>query len=148
MTFHETMLHDHEQLDGMLGAMLDAAAAGDREELSRRWDAFELVLLAHMNGEEVFMLPALAKHDAKRAAAIQTDHAAIRELLAAIAIGLDLHMVNEERIRALRQRLDTHARGEEVDFYRWADETLPETTLASVRRRIGAQLKATAARAV
>lgn len=146
MTFHETMLQDHERLDALLGAMIEAAHEDDPEGLGRKWDVFEATLLAHMNGEEMFMLPALAKHDPVRSRTIWDDHVAIRELIATIAVGLDLHIVNEERMRTLKRRLNEHARSEEVDFYRWADEALPTTTLESMRRRIGDRIKAAAAK--
>ena len=137
MAFHETMLQDHERIDALLGSMIEAAHNDDPDGLGRRWDLFEAMLLAHMNGEELFLLPALEKHDPKRATEIRADHAKIRELLATIAIELDLHMVNEQQMRALKRHLDAHARAEEADFYRWAEEALPQSTLASVVRRIG-----------
>lgn len=128
-------------MDAMLESIIDAAHAGDREELGRRWDKFEAVILAHIDGEEMFMLPALAQHDPVRARAIHADHQRLRELLARVAIGLDLHVVKEEHMLELRRGLEEHARSEEVDFYRWADETLPPSTLASIRRRLQKRLK-------
>ena len=141
MSFHEAMLQDHLKLDTMLESLIDAARAGDRDELGRRWDIFESVLLAHVDAEEMFMLPALARHDPARAKAIHDEHAKIREVLATAALALDLHTMKEEHLVELRVKIEEHARSEEVDFYRWADEALPQTTLASIRRRLEKQLR-------
>lgn len=139
MSFHDTMLTDHERIMDKLRAMIECAYHDDREEVALKWDAFEVMLLGHMDFEEMFLLPGLERHDAHASKRIRDEHAAIRDLLARIGLGLDLHMVRDEDMRALADRLDAHAKMEEVHFYRWADETLPQSTLKSLRRRLGAR---------
>jgi len=136
MAVHDTMLHDHARIEQLLDEVLAAANADDREALGVKWLRLEALLLAHLDTEELYMVPGLARHDATRAAQILADHALIREVLAKVGIGLDLHAVRAAHLQELSTRVREHAAREEVDFYRWADEALPETAREAIRARV------------
>lgn len=136
MAVHDTMLHDHSRIEQLLDEVLEAANADDRDRLRKQWLRLEAVLLAHFDTEELYMIPGLSKHDPARAAQILEDHARIRDVIGKVGVGLELHAVRAAHLAELSRRVREHARDEEVDFYRWADEALPESTRAAVRARV------------
>lgn len=136
MAVHDTMLHDHSRIEQLLDEVLEAASADEREALRKRWARLETVLLAHLDTEELYLIPGLARHDAARAEKILEEHARIREVIGQVGLGLELHAVRAAHLQELSTRVREHAKNEEVDFYRWADEALPESTRAAVKERI------------
>jgi hypothetical protein len=134
--FQELLPRDHQRIDAMLTSILELVHVDRRPQLAEQWSAFEDAVLAHLDAEEMFMLPELSHHDPVRAGEIHDQHLTIRRLLAEVGIGIDLHVVREAQLERLASFLREHATSEERDFYRWADETLPQPALASVLRRL------------
>ncbi len=137
-TFRNLLSQDHQRLDAMLENVLELVHVDVRPQLNERWAAYEDGILAHLDAEEMFLLPGLKAHDPACAARISEDHAKIRELLAEIGVGLDLHIVREDQVRELALFLRAHAKMEEVPLYTWADTNLPTGRLASLMRRLNA----------
>ncbi len=118
----------------MLASILELVHVNLHPELDEHWTVFEDGVLAHLDAEEMFILPELSRHDSPRANQIRAEHAAIRALLAEIGIGLELHLVREEQMQELATFLRRHAAAEEVDFYKWADKELPQGSLQRLVR--------------
>ena len=135
-TFRDLLMHDHERLDGQLQAILELGCIDDTPDLDRAWGAFEDGLLAHLDGEEMFLLPTLARDDPATATRIRDEHAELRSHVAEIGIGLELHNVREERLRVLAAQLRAHAKMEEAPLYGWADTALPPSHFTSLVRRL------------
>ena len=127
---------DHARLDAMLASILELVHVDLRPQLDEHWTVYEDGVLAHLDAEEMFMLPELARHDAPRANEIRTEHATIRALLAEIGVGIELHVVREDQMQELATFLRRHAEAEERDFYKWADKELPESLLQGLVRRL------------
>ena len=120
----------------MLEGVLELVHVDIRPELNERWAAYEDGILAHLDAEEMFLLPGLKAHDPVCAARISEEHAKIRELLAEVGVGLDLHIVREDQVRELARFLRDHAKMEEVPLYTWADTNLPSDRRTSLLRRL------------
>jgi hypothetical protein len=134
-TFRDLLVHDHERLDSMLTSILELVHVDVPQNLDDPWTSFEDSLLSHLDAEEMFLLPGLAKHDVLGADRIRNEHAKIRELLAEVGVGIELHMVREEQMVELARFLRTHASMEERLLYVWADTALPRGYFASILRR-------------
>jgi hypothetical protein len=135
-SFQELLARDHQRIDAMLSSILELVQVDRRPQLAEQWGAFEDAMLAHLDAEEMFMLPELSNHDPARAGEIRGEHVTIRRLLAEVGIGIDLHVVRASQLDYLAAFLRKHAASEEQDFYRWADQALPEPVLASMFRRL------------
>ncbi len=134
--FRDLLPRDHARLDAMLASILELVHVDLRPELAEHWAVYEDGVLAHLDAEEMFMLPELARHDAPRANEIRTEHATIRALLAEVGVGIELHVVREDRMQELATFLRRHAEAEEREFYKWADKELPEGSLQGLVRRL------------
>jgi hypothetical protein len=117
---------DHARLDAMLASILELVHVDLPPQLSARWALYEDGLLAHLDAEEMYLLPELSRHDARRAAVIRAEHATLRAHLAEVGVGLELHIVREDQMQRLAAFLRRHAQAEEADVYRWADGNLDE----------------------
>ncbi len=138
--FRDLLVDDHERLDVMLASILELARGDSQAELIGVWGVYEDALLAHLDAEEMFLLPGLVEHDPVLGAGIGEDHAKIRSFLADVGVGLELHIVREERMLELARFLRAHAKLEEQPLYLWANQALPEGYFASVSRRLVKQL--------
>lgn len=136
--FRDLLTHDHARLDAMLTSILEVARAGVQPKLDEQWAAYEDSVLAHIDAEEMFLLPGLAVHEPRLASRIRDEHTKFRSLLAEVGIGLELHIVRENQILELTRSLREHAQMEEHLLYVWADTTLPTGRFASVARRLRA----------
>lgn len=143
--FRDLLVHDHARLDSMLGALLECVRADAQPEMERAWSDYEESLLAHLDAEEMFLLPGLAAHDPGLASSIRDEHAVIRSTLAEVGVGLELHIVRDEHMRELARFLRAHARIEEASLYLWAGASLTASHLSSVRRRLRATWSGTVA---
>ena len=110
----------------MLASILELVHVDLPPQLAARWTLYEDGLLAHLDAEEMYLLPELSRHDAARADVIRAEHATIRALLAEVGVGLELHIVREDQMQRLAAFLRRHAEAEEADVYTWADENLEE----------------------
>ena len=81
-TKKKTALHPlrghHTRLIGLFQDLLSEARKDDRSGLREMWTRFEAGLLAHINAEELELLPLYGKGHAAAAAAILEDHAFFR----------------------------------------------------------------------
>jgi len=136
LNFRDLLSHDHQRLDALLQSVLELTHANVWPELGEQWIAYEGSLLSHLDAEETFLLPGLAKHDDALAARIGDEHTKIRALLTEIGVGLQLHILREERMLELASFLREHAKMEEKPLYTWADAALSPSTLVMVARRL------------
>jgi hypothetical protein len=97
------LLHaHHERLDRLFHQLLEAYAGGN-------------------GGEETCLLPALARVSAGEAAALRTEHDAIRERVATLGVGVDLHVVKDDVVADPIAQLRGHAAREDLLAYHIAD---------------------------
>lgn len=136
--FRDLLTRDHARLDAMLASVMDLARVNVQPSLDQQWAAYEESLLAHMDAEELFLLPGLAAHEPRIAARIREEHAKFRSLLADVGVGLELHIASEDQMLELARRLRAHAQMEEQSLYAWADAELPKAHFSSVLHRLRA----------
>ena len=121
---HDHFLADHQRLDELFARLLGAFEADDRELVASSWTELEAGLLAHLEAEEKFLVPALARTSERDARAILHEHRHIRGRLADLGAGVDLHIVRLDAARAFIDELRAHAAHEEALMYRWGDQYL------------------------
>ena len=129
------MIESHEHLNTLFSQLLDALAANapDAREL---WTKLDHELLAHMEAEERFVLPAFARIDREEALALLREHGRIREQLLELGVAVDLHCIRLEQSRAFIETLRAHAGREDNLLYRWADTRLDARLGEATRRHI------------
>ena len=115
---------DHEELEDLFGALLDAFEANDRQGVALLWTEFDVRLTQHLAAEERFVLPQLFVSCPRDARTIMEEHRHIRSRLSELRFGVDLHTVRLETARGFVDELRAHARHEDGVLYRWAEEHL------------------------
>jgi len=132
------MTESHAHLDTLFSRLLEAleANAPDAREL---WTELDHDLLAHMEAEERFVLPAFARIDREEAVALLREHGRIREQLLELGVAVDLHCIRLEQSRAFIETLRAHAGREDRLLYRWADTRLDASLSDATRRHVGAR---------
>jgi hypothetical protein len=131
-SIREHLLADHRALEQALERMVAAFEMNDRERIQRAYSAFEPRLLAHMDAEERYILPALLRVDEAEARAILDEHAHIRGRLMELGMGIDLRLVRLDMARDFQDELKAHAEREDALLYRWADQHLEAPDRASL----------------
>jgi len=129
------MTSDHDRLAGVYDRLLDALEA-NAPDVRTLWTELDHGLLAHLEAEERFVLPAFAKVDRDEAVALLREHGKIREQLLELGIAVDLHFIRLEQSRAFIDALRSHAAREDRLLYRWADERLDRALAEATRRHI------------
>ena len=137
----DRFLADHRRLEELLDRLVNAFEANDREEIQRLWTDLESSLLAHIEAEEKFLIPALLRSREHEARALLRDHENIRTRLCQLGAGIDLHIVRSETARALAEDLRSHARYED-SIYQWADTELRGAERTSLLAAIARSVRA------
>ncbi|MCX5747123.1 MAG: hemerythrin domain-containing protein [Proteobacteria bacterium] len=127
------LTHNHTRLETQFQSLLEAMAAG-APEARELWGALDHELLAHMEAEERYVLPAFAKVDHDEAKQLLREHGLLREQLLELGVAVDLHAIRFERSREFINRLRAHAAREDRLLYRWADLKLSADLATATRR--------------
>lgn len=127
---------DHAAIDAMLCELADEVRAEDRTIAPGTWDRIEGAVLAHMNVEEMFIIPLLAVEDAEAAEGLLRAHADIRHRLGELGLAFDLHTVRADAIDDFCTRLRTHGAQEAELVYPLAERRLPVSTVRSLLLRL------------
>jgi hemerythrin-like domain-containing protein len=122
-----TLIRDHERLDQLFDALVQALRADARDDALRLWAAFDDGLCRHMALEERHLLRAFAIVDPREAAELLKEHDEIRAKLAELGIGVELHQIGVDVVSTFVEQLRQHARREDALAYRWAERLPPET---------------------
>jgi hypothetical protein len=132
------LVDDHARMDRALDDIVALAKKDDLDGLRRRWPPFEESLLAHLEAEEVFLLPAIPGALGPEGDALLVEHAKFRAAVAEIGIGIDLHTTRADRIEDLARALRAHVAGEEHTLYPQARDGVLPSVLTAARRRLRA----------
>lgn len=129
---HVWLKQDHERLDRLFQALLDAVEAGDQPTVSLVWADFERGLLAHLDAEETHLFPLLQADHPETIASLCLEHANIRHLLAELGISADLHTLRQDVAEQLVELLRAHAELEDQTLYPWAERAASADSKRSV----------------
>ncbi len=127
---------DHQRLEALFDAIVKESACDEPLELRDAWRTFERQLLAHLNAEEVHVLPVFGKSNPTAARDILAEHARVRGRLVELAIDLDLHCLTFDTVSAFVGELRSHAAREELLLYPWAARQLGNVVGAHLRRAL------------
>jgi hemerythrin-like domain-containing protein len=136
LDLRESFRAQHAKLDGQLEDMLSLVRGDDREAMRTCWARFEEALLAHLNLEEMHLLPLVARAEPEQARRIREEHEKIRTRLGEIGLALDLHTARAEQVETLAAFLRAHAAFEDSGLYTWAERELPAQTRGHLLRRL------------
>jgi hemerythrin-like domain-containing protein len=123
----DAFLADHEMLNALLGKLLAALEADDHEAAARMWTECESALSAHLQVEETYLIPALARVCTRDARVLVQEHRHIRTRLAELGNGIDRHVARSDTVRDFIDELRAHAQSEDRLLYKWADDWLEES---------------------
>lgn len=129
---------DHQELDQLFDALLNALQADAREDALRLWSAFDDGLCRHMALEEKELFPLLAQHDAREVEGLMKEHDEIRVKLADLGLGVDLHEIRVQTVSDFIEQLRRHANRENALAYRWAQQSVPAPQQDAVRSALAA----------
>ncbi len=117
MPIRDRFLADHRRLETLLEQLLAAFEANDREVIAKLWTEFDSGLLAHLEAEETYLIPALFWICERDARVLVQEHRHIRTRLAELGVGIDLHVVRLSAARDFVDELRAHARTEDRLLY-------------------------------
>lgn len=127
---------DHERMADSLARLVDFAKAQDDSLVRDEWDALESRVLAHLDAEEMYLLPGFQHDRPVEAATIQDRHALIRKLLGEIGIAVDLHLLRPEKVTEFRDLLLSHVDEERRSLYAWANASVDPHSLRALLGRL------------
>jgi hypothetical protein len=122
----QRLRREHERLALMLDDLVERFAEGNQRDVGTAWGDFEQALLAHLDFEDRFILPAFAGVDAVETQGLRDEHLRLRKLFAELGVGVDLHLVRLELVRQFAGRLREHSHREDLLLYRWVDGELAQ----------------------
>lgn len=120
----ETLGHDHQQLEELLVKLSEDTDSCDPRLLQETWGKFESCLTRHLRKEEQELLPLFMASHPNEVRSTLSEHQRIRELVAELGVGVDLHTVRKEALLALVCELREHAQAEDRSLYGWLGEGL------------------------
>ena len=126
MDLHTTLKHDHARLERLFEALSNAVESADQPTLAGMWDEFESSLLAHLELEERYLLPAVEAQHPSAAEMLIGEHKEIRKRVAELGVRTDLHLLRKEVADELIELLRNHAGWEDRTLYPWAERALSE----------------------
>ena len=122
----DLMRDEHARLERSFSELLERAYEDDLEALRASFRELERELRAHLELEEVSLLPAFERKDPREAERIRLEHELIRAQLDQLGVALDLKAVRAQAVRELVAMLRRHAQRETAVMYAWADTALAE----------------------
>jgi uncharacterized protein (TIGR02284 family) len=128
---------EHLIVAASLGRLSDFVAADDPALAREEWDALEDLVLAHLDAEEMFLLPAYERAAASEADAIREGHTRIRRMLGDLAVAIELHTLRVESVSTLREVLMSHIDLENRTLYPWARTHGDTSSMGALLRRAG-----------
>jgi hypothetical protein len=142
------LLDDHRQLETFIQDVAGACEAGDVPTLRAAWSRFDTELRRHMDWEEMWLFPRFAVDQPDQARRIADEHEDLRNRLLDLGLRIDTQCARADDIDAFLDALRSHAAGENVWLYAWADRTVPagerRDLLARLRDRVSSRLHGSA----
>lgn len=129
----QSLLEEHGQLDRLLDRLLNASDGIDSAVLQRTWTEFESRLARHLEHEETHLFPKAEKRQPATVARLRREHAEIRNLVATLGVGADLHTLRRAAAEALVRLLREHANYEERTLYPLVGDRLAPIDERAVR---------------
>jgi hypothetical protein len=137
----EHLLADHRSLEQQIDQLVTACEANDQARMEALWTDFETRLTAHLEMEELHIVPLLLERHRRAGRAIIEEHKHIRRRLDELGTAVDLHHLRLEALRRFLDELRAHAKTEDSLMYQWADEQLAESEKTSLLSDLGEALR-------
>ena len=132
------LLADHAQISALIERLLMRVRANEETEALRVWQGLEPALLAHLDAEEAYVLPALDDTEHAECGRIRDEHAQIRRTVGELGMALELHTARAEPIVAFCAFLGAHAEREDSLLYPSAERHMPVVVARSLVSRLRA----------
>ena len=116
---------DHDELEALARGLIQSIEEGDREDVAAAITVMQTRVREHLDGEEATLLTGYARYAPEDAKQLLREHAEIRHLLAELDVGIDLHLVRADAIKAFLGALQDHAARENAGLYCWAARAAP-----------------------
>lgn len=111
---------DHDDLVALAESVVKGIAEGDREDVGATIGIMQSRVLEHLDGEERSLFAGYARYAPEDAKELLREHENIRQALAAFDVGVDLHLVRADAVKAFLVALQAHAARENAGLYCWA----------------------------
>jgi hypothetical protein len=126
---------DHRHIDELFDDLRVRMRCNDNVESLAAWQRAEDALLAHMNVEEMFVVPLIEDRERADAGKIRCEHAEIRRALGELGMAFELHTARYEEVEPFLEKVHEHAAREEA-LYAYAERDLPASTTRSIVGRL------------
>jgi Hemerythrin HHE cation binding domain len=126
------LLAGDARADELLERLLAHIRVGEDLDALVAWRTLVPTLLAHLDTEEMYVLPAFEGEDRVECERLHADHADIRRALGEIGIAFDLHTARAGPIESLRAILSAHSLREDGILYPYAERRLPVATVKAL----------------
>jgi iron-sulfur cluster repair protein YtfE (RIC family) len=123
---HHSLHADHADLRKLVEQLRDAVESTEPRVIQQAWTELESRLLAHLEGEERYLLPPLEETHRADVVRLRKEHDRIRAALSTLGVQADLHALRKTAADALLSELTAHAAREDETLYRWAESEVSE----------------------
>jgi hypothetical protein len=137
----EHLLADHRNLEKQIDQLVRACEANDQPRMEALWNDFETRLVAHLETEELHLVPLLLERERRAGSAIIEEHKHVRRRLAELGTAVDLHQLRLDALQRFLDELRAHAKTEDSLMYQWADEQLAESAKSSLVKDLAELLR-------
>jgi hemerythrin-like domain-containing protein len=121
-------MRDHERLSGLLVRLRAATEANERDDMLALWNELDVGLNTHLEVEEKYLFPTLARIDPAAERSLRTQHESIRKKLLDLGMRVELHTVRLDATEEFLNELAAHAMAEDQILYRFADENVDDAS--------------------
>lgn len=122
LPLRELSLAEHDRLERLFDAVIDACRPGCTAALPACWSDLDRALNAHMALEEREVIPAFAIAHPAEAEGLLREHEMIRHDLLELGVAVDLHLISPALAGRFIAHLRGHAMREDALLYRWVRE--------------------------
>lgn len=120
------MRFDHERLEIGARHLLECVLFGRADVVERAFSRFGGEMLAHLEAEQKYILPAFAREQPETAELIEDDHKLIRALLVTTAEQIARRSTTPDIVRRLVSALHVNGEREIGELYPWAETGVAE----------------------
>lgn len=117
----DILRREHTELEAVYDELLGAYRRGDWKDVDSRWPHFESALRAHMDREEREVFPSFRLIAPEETEALMDEHNALRHLLSALGVAIEIHAFPIADAEELIRRLRAHSAREARLLYPFVD---------------------------
>jgi hypothetical protein len=126
------LLADGKRAEELLEQLLSQVRLGNPGDAFATWRTFVPALLAHLDAEEMYVLPSFENEDRVEHDRLHVEHAKVRRGLGEISVAFELRTARTGPLESFRTLLQDLAAREDGILYEYAERRLPIATVKAL----------------